>query len=300
MSFPTLSDRDLAVLHDVYRLRYASTTQLLSTQFGALRSKTPGYRALKRLTELGFLRAFTVANVPERLFALTASGADVYADSRGAARSDLKLWRPNRQVPVSPFFMRHFLGVGDVRLSIERDVAQTPGIELPVWLPEYAAGKVERRRPVPILRQTVGSGTRALGHTPDAGFCLSSDRRSRIFLLEYDRGTEGLSNPEKGFLRFVRFYLRGLVAQNPFRSLSAGLPPTGEPFVVVVVFESEARQRAALRALSQTISDSGLPLLAGFFSAVAPLEQPLSMGWRSLRPRDTREYQIVDPLRPEV
>lgn len=303
-SFRSLTERDLAILRDVYRLRYATTTQIQTAQFRNRKSKTPGYRALARLSELGLIEAFTVANVPERIFRLTKHGAQVYADGQGQALDELKLYRPGRDRPVSPFFMRHFLGVGDVRLAIERDVEQTPGVELPVWVPEYASNGTARRRPVPLLRATVATPQGELGHTPDAAFVLEGQVRSRLYLLEYDRGTEGLSNPDKGFLRLIRFYLQALNLQvpdvaNPYAWLGASLTSLEPSFTVLVVFETEARQSAVVRTLRSNLTPDGQALLTRFLSAVAPLEQPLTRQcWHSLQASDAKVYKLKDLLGP--
>jgi hypothetical protein len=44
-------------------------------------------------------------------------------------------------------------------------------------------------------------------HTPDGVFCLEKDGKPALFFLEIDRGGEVLSDPTKGFLKCVVFYL---------------------------------------------------------------------------------------------
>jgi len=44
-------------------------------------------------------------------------------------------------------------------------------------------------------------------HTPDAVFALEKEGNAALFFAEIDRGTEIVSDPEKGFLKRVKFYL---------------------------------------------------------------------------------------------
>ena len=51
------------------------------------------------------------------------------------------------------------------------------------------------------------SADREYSHTPDAVFSLEKDGRPALFFLEIDRGSEIVSDPEKGFLKCIVFYL---------------------------------------------------------------------------------------------
>ena len=44
-------------------------------------------------------------------------------------------------------------------------------------------------------------------HTPDAVFALEKEGNAALFFAEIDRGTEIVSDPEKGFLKCIKFYL---------------------------------------------------------------------------------------------
>lgn len=287
MSFPTFSDRDAAILADVYRLRYVSTAQVLRAHFSGLASKTPGYRALTRLQSLGMIKAFTVPNVPERLFYLTDYGARYLADLRGIGLDELRLYRPRRKPPKLTGFMRHFVGVTDVRLSVEADVAARPEASLPLWLPEYALKPNSKE---PLLRLSVYSNE-TLSHTPDAAFILTVGGQSRLYLLEYDRGTESLSNPDRGVLKMIRFYLAAR-RRDPFGGLRQLVPGTAPGFQLLVVCEAESRlltmRRKLIRALPET-DGSGVPWVWG---AAAPLERPLAHEWLPLLRSGTETYRL--------
>ena len=48
---------------------------------------------------------------------------------------------------------------------------------------------------------------REYSHTPDAVFSLEKDGSPALFFLEIDRGGEIVSDPDKGFLKCIVFYL---------------------------------------------------------------------------------------------
>ncbi|MEO1729021.1 MAG: replication-relaxation family protein [Bacteroidota bacterium] len=307
MRFDTLSERDSGIVGDVYRYRYLSTSQVQRLHFAERASQTPGYRALARLTRLKLIAPFTVPNVPERIYRLTDSGAGFLADERGVEVSSLRLHTPRRKPPRFYHFMRHFLGVGDVRIEIERAVGKRDDVSSPLWIPEYASRQYASGRPVSLLQATVQTRHGPLSHTPDAAFILETngsskgeergERASGLFFLEYDRGTESLTNPDKGVLRFVRFYEAALQAtaqgQGPYDALrrhSAALRPL---FRVLVVCESEKRlasMRARLTASQDVVAPS---VLRFFWGTTSPMADPLAAPWCSLLRSDEEAYRLA-------
>ncbi|MEL7167859.1 MAG: hypothetical protein AAGN64_00780, partial [Bacteroidota bacterium] len=198
------------------------------------------------------------------------------------------------------------LGVGDVRIEIERVVEKRDDVSLPLWIPEYASRQDASGRPVSLLQATVQTPQGPLSHTPDAAFILETngsleagERASGLFFLEYDRGTESLTNPDKGVLRFVRFYEAALQAtaegHGPYGALrrhSAALRPL---FRVIVVCESEKRL-ASMRA-RLTASQSKPDRLRFFWGTAIPLRDPLARLWCSLLNDDDEGYQLVRSAR---
>lgn len=49
-----------------------------------------------------------------------------------------------------------------------------------------------------------------ISHTPDGVFALDKGAKTALFFLEVDRGTEVITDEEKGVLKHVRFYLNYL------------------------------------------------------------------------------------------
>ena len=65
------------------------------------------------------------------------------------------------------------------------------------------------------LRDNVSDITNSLkqiSHTPDAAFALEKDGNAALFFVEIDRGIETISDPNKGVLKSVSFYLNYMVA----------------------------------------------------------------------------------------
>jgi hypothetical protein len=69
-----ITERDVGVLVDVYKYRYLRVSQVERLHFP---SKRTAYRRLQVLTTLGYLNAFFVPGISERVYALDKPGAEV-------------------------------------------------------------------------------------------------------------------------------------------------------------------------------------------------------------------------------
>jgi uncharacterized protein YjiK len=58
---------------------------------------------------------------------------------------------------------------------------------------------------IPMISSYSGE-IEVINYTPDGVFALEKNNRTALFFLEIDRGTEVLSNPEKGFSKAINFY----------------------------------------------------------------------------------------------
>lgn len=280
-------------MDSVYRYRYMSTGQVHQRHFHGL-SRTPVNRSLARLVRVGVIKWFTVANVPERIYRLTADGADYVAAGRGLERHELRGFQPRRKEPKHEYFMRHFLGVGDVRLAIERETENHKTIGLDEWVPEYD-GTMSKAR---VFNHTLTEsllpvdGGHRIKHRPDAAFVLSRGGRSGLFFLEYDRGTETVTSPEKGVYKLVRFYLAALDGHG-FQVLRSRHPNLVKGLRLLLVVESENRAHSIRERLSGIIKPPHRNKLRGMWVAVAPLAQPLTHEWQSLLVSDTKAYRLA-------
>jgi Replication-relaxation len=202
---PKLTSRDIALLMDVYKYRYLSGTQLERLHFP---SKRTAYRRLQALTRLKCVKAFSSPNIPERLFYLDSEGAAIVAGEMHVTVSDLQ-WYRYAKTPKDYFFIKHFLAINDFRILLTQACAHSP-MKLLGFIPEYVGEKTTQGNVKKYIRDNVcdiSKKTLTYSHTPDAVFALEKEGNAALFFAEIDRGTEIVSDPEKGFLKCVVFYL---------------------------------------------------------------------------------------------
>ena len=121
---------------------------------------------------------------------------------------DLSWNRLTRQ-PKDYYFLRHFLAINDFRILLTSACTQS-GVFLLGFIPEYMGEQTKDGHAKKAIRDNVNT----LSHTPDAVFALEKNGNPALFFLEIDRGTEIVSNPEKGLLKAVVFYLHYWKSQN--------------------------------------------------------------------------------------
>ncbi len=200
-----LTSRDVSLVLDVYKYRYLNVDQVKSLHFP---SKRTAYHRLQVLTAGGFLKAFTVPNVPGRIYYLDKAGAEIVAGELQVDVEDLQWYRYNK-MPKDYYFLRHFLAINDFRILMTQACEASP-ITLKGFIPEYFGEKTTEGNVKKYIRDRVCDVTNHAyehSHTPDGVFALEKDGKPALFFLEIDRGTEVISDPQKGFLKCVLFYL---------------------------------------------------------------------------------------------
>jgi hypothetical protein len=200
-----LTSRDIAVICDVYKYRYLSVAQVQALHFP---SKRTTYKRLQILTEQNYLKAFTVPSIPGRVYYLDKAGAEVVAGELRVQVEDLN-WHRSHRSPKDYYFLRHFLAINDFRILITKACEASP-ITLKGFIPEYVGDRTNTGDVKKYIRDRVCDVTNTAleySHTPDGVFVLEKDGKPALFFLEIDRGTEIISDPERGFLKCVRFYL---------------------------------------------------------------------------------------------
>jgi hypothetical protein len=101
-----LTERDTAVILDVYKYRYLTATQIEKLHFPSMHM---AYRRLHILVTLGFLKAFTTPNINERIFYLDKQGAEIVA---GQLHVDIEALAWHRsKTPKDYYFLKHFLAI---------------------------------------------------------------------------------------------------------------------------------------------------------------------------------------------
>jgi hypothetical protein len=209
MSAP-LTDRDIAVLSDVYTYRYLSVPQIEALHFPSQRT---AYRRLQALLDGKYLKAFTAPGVTGRIFYLGKSGAEVVAWEKQIELEELQQYR-GMKAPKDYYFLRHFLAINDFRITLTL-ACKNASLTLLGFIPEYVGEKTIKGHVKKYLRdavQDLATTSRHISHTPDAVFALEKEGKAALFFVEIDRGIEAIGTPEKGVLKSIVFYLNYWVA----------------------------------------------------------------------------------------
>lgn len=200
-----LTERDHDLLLTLYRYRYLATSQVRRLLFPSLQTAT---RRIRTLAAAGYLTTFRVPDVPEQLLALGKPGAEAVAEALLVSLDDLS-WTNGRQ-PTHALFMRHFLAITDFRIALTKAIDAREDVELLGFIPEFLAYKVPKEGIQKYIRDIVSdiqSPRGKLAHIPDGVFAIRRGDNAALFFLEIDRGTETLTNPQRGVLKILRFYL---------------------------------------------------------------------------------------------
>ncbi len=248
-----LTKRDVALLHDVWRFRLLTTSQLETLRRADMCEAS---RFVSRLTLTRRLKGLYHHRYLRRIVRPSASGSQepVYVlDREGARALSLSLEADGEPVEVrAPLPSRlpkaqgleHLLLITQARVAfsaafvLEED-ASDETLQLLEWKPsDRARFTVE----VPGGRRAIQSVTLL----PDAGMVLrvtSSGRRSRhIAFLEVDRGTEPLATLSAKARAYFAYWRSGGFA----RDYAA---PPGAGFWVLLTVPSKARAATLLKAL---------------------------------------------------
>jgi hypothetical protein len=246
-----LTNRDISLLLDVYKYRYLSVEQVQRLHFP---SKRTTYKRLQILTNQNYLKAFTVPSIPGRVYYLDKPGAEVVAGELCVAVEELA-WHRSQKSPKDYYFLRHFLAINDFRILITKACEQNPVI-LKGFIPEYIGDKTNTGDVKKYIRDRVCDVTNsafAYSHTPDAVFLLEKAATPALFFLEIDRGTEVVSDQERGVLKCIKFYLNYWQEEKYRRfekDFVCGFLSTFRVLIITTSGERIKNIRAAVTALS--------------------------------------------------
>ena len=180
------------------------------------------YRRLRALSALGHVKSFTVPTIAEHIYHLAEPGAVVAAGVLGVAVADLK-WRQADRAPKDYYFLQHFLKVNDFRIALTQ--GGTGELRLLGFIPEYYGNKTAAGGMIKYIRDVACDIQRAdseINHTPDAVFALGKGDNTTLFFLEIDRGTEIVTNEEKGSSQILQILFK-LPCLEKVRAVPAGL-----------------------------------------------------------------------------
>lgn len=283
-----VTERDLEVLGSIAEHRYLTVSQLERLHFSSAQTAR---RRLRLLAQAEVLKLIEVAGLPERVAALTSTGAEMLA-----AKSGTSVEAGGR--PQNALFIQHHLASVEFRIRLSRACAARPDLKLAGFLPEHLTRTTRSGQPQKYIRDEAPpiGGEPLMAHTPDGVFGLERGGQVALFFLEVDRGTEVLGSGEHGVGKIVRFYLRYLVsgrfqhyktdfgAGGDFRAFRALLVTTSPERLENIrqrcgriAFDPPAAKRFIWLAASDLLTDG----------------DPLQYQWRSLDPTDDSLYTIA-------
>lgn len=201
--------RDGNILVDIYKHKYLTISQICKLHFPSLQT---AYRRMRLLKQADYVDPFSVPNIEESIFSLTAKGMQIVAAMLGVDKNELKT-AESKTKPHDYYFMQHFIAINDFRITL-RQACERSSVKLLGFIPDYYGEKTDKGGITKYIRDVacdIANTKELVSHTPDGVFSLEKDGKAALFFLEIDRGTETISAAEKGVLKSVRFYLNYLI-----------------------------------------------------------------------------------------
>lgn len=290
-----LTERDYDLLVSLLKYRYLSVSQVQRLHFPSAQTAT---RRLRLLEGAGHVAMFSASAIPERIAALSRRGAEVVAEHLRVPLQETD-WDPKREQPKDYLFLRHFLAASDFRITLTEACAMRPGARLMGFIPEHVVDGTPTgslKKHIRDVTTDVSDPRLKIAHTPDGVFALEHAGVGALFFLEVDRGTEVLSNPDRGLLKTVRFYLSSLVSDSYQRyQREFGLAGPFKAFRALFTVSS-AERLANIREIcgkSRFNPEHAKRFL--WLTTEDALTDPaiLTREWSSLDPTDSRRYTIL-------
>ena len=284
MDTTRVTGRDIAILLDMYHYRYLRFSQLARLHFPSEKS---AYHRLKKLIDGGYLKTFYAPAIPERIFYLTGIGAKIVA-SELEKEEEAFSWYNYSKTPKDYYFLRHFLGINDFRILLTTACNKSP-LTLLGFIPEYIGEKTKQG----FVKKYIRDSVKEYSHTPDAVFALERDGNAALFFLEIDRGVEVVSDPEKGLLKAIVFYLNYWNSQK-WQRYQQDFHREFKTFRTLIITTSKERLqhvREAVTALPFTPQHAKRFLWGTIQSQVTP-DWIFEAIWNALETSDQALYRI--------
>lgn len=280
-----VTERDCRLIASIADCRYLTVAQVQRLHFPSEQTAT---RRLRALTRDGYIMSFRVPGLSDRFVAVTDAGAKLVGEATGRDA------RVPRRRPSDAYFLRHFCALNDVRIAVDH-ACEPSSIRLVRFIPEYEGEVSADGTPRKQLQDAVRVDRATISHTPDAVFALEHAGKPALFFLEVDRGTETLSDAERGVLKMLRFYLHYLVSEGYQRYAAVFGVPAFKAFRVLLTTTSETRL-ANMRALGGEL-EFELPHAKRFIwlATQEAITEETIFGpvWRALEPSDEHIYSIA-------
>ncbi len=285
------TERDSSLLVDLYKHRFLTIEQIQRLHFPSMQT---AYRRMRLLKAAGYVSSFTVANIDESIFMPSQQGLQAVAEALGVDREQLK-WVETKTKPRDYYFMRHFLAINDFRITL-RLACEASGIRLLGFIPDYYGEKTDKGGVTKYIRDVIcdiANDRGEVSHTPDGVFALERNGKQALFFLEIDRGTEVVSDPDKGVLKSVRFYANYLLEGTYQRYVKDFGVPEFKGFRSLYVTTTNIR----LANIRQAAGALLVPAKAKRFTWITTSDKLTQSTmftpiWCSIDPTDDSRYQI--------
>lgn len=247
-----ITRRDLELLLSLFQYRFLSLPQVERLHFPSAQTAA---RRLRLLARAGLVTVVRMPGITDRIASLTGPGIDQLSAMLKVPAAELGRSRA-RFRPKDHLFLRHALAVSDFRIALEAAASARPDTFVRGF---YADHVVERTDSGGFTRFTrdlaagvAGPGA-TVGHTPDGVFALTCGTASALFFLEVDRGTETVSDRERGVAKILRFYL-SYIGSGGYRRYE-NVFQVSDPFaaVRVLVATSSARRLQTIRKVGASL-----------------------------------------------
>ena len=285
------TQRDSELLLTLYKHRFLTISQVQQQLFPSMQT---AYRRMRLLKKAGLVSSFTVANINESIFAVARPGMQHVAAALGVDPSELK-WTDIKTKPRDYYFMRHFIAINDFRIILTQ-ACEKSSIQLLGFIPDYYGEGTSRGGVTKYIRDIIcdiSADREEVSHTPDGVFTLQREGKAALFFLEIDRGTEVVSNPLKGVLKSLRFYMNYLLEGKYQRyAKDFGVDPF-KGFRSLYVTTSDARLRN-IREATESLEILQKAKRFHWITTADKLSKENIFGpiWMSIDPHDSRSYQI--------
>ncbi len=283
--------RDSDLLLDLYKHRFLTISQIEGLHFPSLQT---AYRRTRLLKQAGFIDSFTVPNIEESIFNLTAKGLEAVAGAIGVGKTELKA-SESKTKPHDYYFMRHFVAINDFRIAL-RQACENSEIRKLGFIPDYYGEKTDKGGITKYIRDVacdIAGERDRISHTPDGVFALQKDGKAALFFLEIDRGTEVISDTEKGVLKAIRFYLNYLLEGTYRRYAKDFNVDSFKGFRTLLVTTSEARAENIRRAsVKLEVPDKARKFIWITTEDEISKESLFHPIWKSIDPQDNSGYRI--------
>ena len=286
------TQRDSLLLVDLYKHRFLAIRQLQRLHFPSMQT---AFRRLRLLKAEGYVTAFSIPSIDESIFTLSGSGLQFVAQVLGVDRDQLK-WSETKARPRDYYFMRHFLAINDFRITL-RQACEASGVRLLGFIPDYYGDKVKSGAAAKYIRDVVcdmAHDREEVSHTPDGVFALERNGRPALFFLEIDRGTEVVSNPDKGVLKSIRFYASYLLDGKYQRYARDFGVPEFRGFRALCITSTEQRAQRIREASSKiTSSDKARRFVWLTTFDALTIENIFDPIWLSCHHADSSLYSLL-------